>query len=161
MMSFRVPMRIREVKSSDVEAVVALVRTTLNEFGIAFGEGAETDAQLSHLPESYTAHGGAFFIAEENGLLVGTAGIAALPDQPGVFELRKMYLAPSTRGKGVGQQLFDACRRFVTSAGAHRVVLDTTEKMTAAIAFYERNGFVRDDTQRRASRCSRGYRLEL
>jgi hypothetical protein len=33
--------------------------------------------------------------------------------------------------------------------------------MTAAIAFYERNGFVRDDAQRRASRCSRGYRLEL
>jgi putative acetyltransferase len=93
-------MRIREVKSSDVEAVVALVRTTLNEFGITFGEGADTDAQLSHLPESNTAHGGAFFIAEENGLLVGTAGIAALPDAPNVFELRKMYLAPSTRGKG-------------------------------------------------------------
>lgn len=152
---------IREVQSSDVEAVVELVRTTLTEFGITFGQGADTDEQLSHLPGSYTAHGGAFFVAEENGVIIGTAGVALLPDAPGVFELRKMYLAPSTRGKGVGQQLFDSCRRFVTAAGGRRVVLDTTEKMTAAIAFYERNGFVRDDTQRRASRCSRGYRLDL
>jgi len=154
-------MMIREVQSSDVDAVVALVRTTLAEFGITFGQGAETDEQLSHLPASYTAHGGAFFVAEENGVLVGTAGVAALPDEPGVFELRKMYLSPSTRGKGVGQQLFDACRRCVTPTGGNRVGVDTTGKRTAAIAFYERNGFVRDDTQRRASRCSRGYRLDL
>lgn len=154
-------MLIREAKASDIDAVVSLVRATLTEFGITFGQGADTDEQLSHLPDSYTDHGGAFFVAEENGVLVGTAGVAKLDDAPGVFELRKMYLSPSTRGKGVGQQLFDACRRFVVAHGGQRVVLDTTEKMTAAIAFYERNGFVRDDTQRRASRCSRGYRLDL
>jgi putative acetyltransferase len=81
--------------------------------------------------------------------------------EPGVFELRKMYLHPSTRGRGLGQQLFDACLAHVNAKAGHRIVLDTTEKMTAAIAFYERNGFVRDDTQRRASRCSRGYRRDL
>jgi hypothetical protein len=33
--------------------------------------------------------------------------------------------------------------------------------MTQAIAFYEHSGFVRDDTQRRSSRCTRGYALAL
>lgn len=37
------------------------------------------------------------------------------------------------------------------------MVLDTTEAMGAAIAFYERHGFVRDDTQIRGARCTRGY----
>ncbi len=33
--------------------------------------------------------------------------------------------------------------------------------MTAAVAFYEANGFTRDDTKIRVKRCSRGYRMEL
>jgi putative acetyltransferase len=150
---------IRPVEAKDVAAVVELVRTTLAEFGITFGLGAATDDQLLQLPASYTADGGAFFVAVEGDTLIGTAGVA--PVAPGVFELRKMYLRPAARGKGVGQQLFDACLAHVRARGGRRLVLDTTEQMTAAIAFYERNGFVRDDTQRRASRCSRGYRRDL
>lgn len=152
-------LQIRRVEQRDVPAVVELVRATLTEFGIVFGQGAATDEQLLHLPDSYSREGGAFFIAEDETTLIGTAGV--FPVEPGVFELRKMYLHPSTRGRGVGQQLFDACLAFVRAANAQRVVLDTTEQMKAAIAFYERNGFVRDDTQRRASRCNRGYRLDL
>jgi putative acetyltransferase len=150
---------IRPVEAKDVAAVVELVRTTLAEFGITFGLGAATDDQLLLLPASYTADGGAFFVAVEGDALIGTAGVA--PVEPGVFELRKMYLRPAARGKGVGQQLFDACLAHVRAQGGRRLVLDTTEQMSAAIAFYERNGFIRDDTQRRASRCSRGYRRDL
>lgn len=152
-------MIVRPVEASDVKAVVELVRSTLNEFGIVFGEGAETDDQLLHLPASYTAQSGAFFVAVDEGQLIGTAGVALL--EPGLFELRKMYLTPFARGRGAGQKLLDACLAHVHAQGGRRLVLDTTEKMTAAIAFYERNGFVRDDTQRRASRCSRGYRKDL
>ncbi|MDP1828798.1 MAG: GNAT family N-acetyltransferase [Archangium sp.] len=150
---------IRPVETRDVAAVIELVRTTLGEFGIVFGEGADTDAQLAELPASYTDGGGAFFVAVDVEDLIGTAGIALV--EPGLFELRKMYLRPGARGRGVGQLLFDACLAHVRAHGGRRIVLDTTEQMTAAIAFYERNGFVRDDTQRRAARCSRGYRRDL
>jgi putative acetyltransferase len=150
---------VRPVEVKDVSAVVELVRVTLAEFGIVFGEGAPTDTQLAELPQSYTATGGAFFVALEDEALIGTAGVALIA--PSIFELRKMYLRPAARGQGVGQRLFDACLAHVTAHGGRQLVLDTTEKMTSAIAFYERNGFVRDDAQRRASRCSRGYRREL
>jgi hypothetical protein len=33
--------------------------------------------------------------------------------------------------------------------------------MVRAISFYEAHGFVRDDTEIRGARCSRGYRLDL
>jgi putative acetyltransferase len=150
---------IRAVTKGDVPGVVELVREVLAEFGITFGVGAETDTQLLGLPASYEAEGGAFFVAEDGGVITGTAGVVVV--EPGVFELRKMYLRPSTRGHGVGQALFDRCLGFVRAEHAKRLTLDTTEQMTAAIRFYEKNGFVRDDTQRRASRCSRGYRLDL
>ena len=154
-------MLVRPVQPGDVNAVVDLVSTTLSEFGIVFGEGASTDAQLAQLPHSYTDEGGAFFVALDEGALIGTAGVTPIPPRTDRFELRKMYLRPEARGKGAGQQLFAACLAFVRAHHGRQIVLDTTEKMTAAIAFYERNGFVRDDTQRRAARCSRGYRLDL
>lgn len=151
---------VRSVCASDVDAVVALVRATLAEFGLGFGDGSTTDTPLYDLPASYVDHGGCFLVAcEDSGALIGTAGI--FPVAPGVYELRKMYLHPAARGRGVGAQLWAECLAFCHKRGARQVVLDTLNNMTDAIAFYERRGFVRDDAQIRGSRCSRGYRLDL
>ena len=152
-------MEIREARASDIPTVVDLVAATLAEFGLAFGVGAPTDDQLLHLPASYADHGGAFWVALDGDALVGTAGV--FPVAPATFELRKMYLRPSTRGSGLGKRLLDTAITWSREHGATLLVLDTVEAMTRAIAFYERHGFVRDDTQRRGSRCSRGYALPL
>jgi putative acetyltransferase len=150
---------LRPVTAADVPQVIALVRETLAEFGLEFGKGAATDAQLHGLPASYRDAGGEFWVAFDGGALIGTAGVA--PVGQDTFELRKMYLAGASRGKGVGQQLLAACLAFCRARGAKHVVLDTIESMKSAIAFYEKNGFRRDDAQIRGSRCSRGYRLDL
>jgi putative acetyltransferase len=152
-------MELRPVIASDVPLVIALVRDTLTEFGLEFGKGSATDEELGRLPGVYRDVGGEFFVALLGGALIGTAGV--VPMGSGIFELRKMYLSPLARGKGVGQKLLDACLAHCRSRGGRRVVLDTTHSMTAAIAFYERNGFVRDDAQIRGPRCERGYRLDL
>lgn len=146
---------IRHVTTHDVPAVVQLVTATLAEFGLEFGKGAATDDDLPHLPASYAAHGGAFWVAYDGDALVGTAGV--FPVAPGTYELRKMYLRPAARGLGLGRQLLDTALAWTRDQGGTHVVLDTMEKMERAIAFYEAHGFVRDDTQRRGARCSRGY----
>lgn len=154
-------MRIAPVTASDVPEVVALVATVLAEFGLRFGVGSATDEDVVRLPASYTERGGGFWVSrDEEGRLLGTVGVMPL-EAPRTFELRKMFLAPASRGRGVGRALLDEALAFVRARGADRVVLDTTEAMTRAIAFYERAGFVRDDGQVRGSRCSRGYRLDL
>lgn len=152
-------MNARAATNEDVPAIVALVTHTLAEFGIVFGQGSPTDEQLLLLPGSYEDAGGRFFVIEIGGRLVGTAGV--FPISAGVYELRKMYLETTARGHGVGQHLPDACVRYVRERAGRRIVLDTTEQMTAAIAFYEKNGFVRDDAYISAPRCSRGYRRDL
>jgi putative acetyltransferase len=150
---------VREVTHDDVPEVIALVTEVLAEFGLAFGVGSATDDQLPALPASYSDGGGRFWIATHADMLVGTCGV--FPVAPRVFELRKMYVRSTARGLGVGRLLLDVAVTWTRDQGGTRVVLDTIEEMTQAIAFYERNGFVRDDDQRRSSRCTRGYALAL
>jgi putative acetyltransferase len=151
---------VRAVRAEDVAAVVALVTATLAEFGLSFGQGATTDHALPALPASYEAHGGAFWVAvDEGGRVLGTCGV--FPVAPGDLELRKMYFSPESRGLGLGKRMLDHALAWCRASGAKRVVLDTTEQMTRAIRFYEAAGFVRDDAQRRGARCSRGYALVL
>jgi putative acetyltransferase len=151
---------LRPVTPPDVGGVIELVRDSLAEFGLEFGVGSDTDEQLRDLPASYAERGGAFVVAvDESGSVIGTAGV--FPVATAVYELRKMYLRPAARGLGIGARLFDACLAFCQKQAARAIVLDTLHNMTAAIGFYERRGFVRDDTQIRGARCSRGYRLDL
>jgi putative acetyltransferase len=151
---------VRPAESADVPAIVTLVTEVLAEFDLTFGSGAATDTQLTALPSSYADHGGAFWVAvDAGGTLLGTAGV--FPVDPATYELRKMYLRPAARGLGIGQRLLDAALAWTRDRGGKRLVLDTTEKMTGAIRFYESNGFVRDDAQKRAVRCSRGYSKDL
>ena len=146
---------VRPVRADDVPAVVDLVRHVLAEFGLTFGKGSPTDDALLALPGSYDDAGGRFWVAFVDGALVGTCGV--FPVAPATFELRKMYLRPAARGHGVGKRLLDVAVDHARAAGATAMVLDTVEQMTRAIAFYEANGFVRDDAQIRGARCSRGY----
>src|SRR5215831_9865820 len=91
---------IRFVASDDVPAVLALVREVLAEFGFCFGIGAKTDDELTDLPGSYLDRGGAFWVLVDGpGAIVGTCGL--FPVREHVFELRKMYLAPPVRGRGL------------------------------------------------------------
>ncbi len=150
---------VRPVESRDVAAVIALVRAVLAEFGLEFGVGASTDDAVRALPGSFVAHGGAFWIAEHGGAVIGTCGM--FPVGPNVYELRKMYLAPAARGLGVGRELLATAVAWARARDGKRVVLDTIEAMARAIAFYEAHGFRRDDAEIRGSRCTRGYALEL
>jgi len=152
--------RLREVTAADVPAVVELVREVLAEFGLEFGVGSPTDEEVMALPGSYQAGGGLFWVVEdERGALLGTCGIHPLG--PDTMELRKMYLRPAARGRGVGRLLLDEAIAAARARGARRMVLDTIERMEGARRLYERTGFVRDDDQIRGARCTVGYRLDL
>lgn len=84
----------------------------------------------------------ATFVAVVEGSDVGVVRGAAHARND-VRELISMWIAPSMRRHGVGAQLIEHVAAWATDAGARVLVLDVVESNRAAIALYERAGFVR------------------
>jgi len=59
----------------------------------------------------------------------------------GRYELAKMAVAPSHRGRGIGEQLGSAAVSFARDVGADTVFLQTNSRLAGAIRLYERLGF--------------------
>jgi putative acetyltransferase len=81
-----------------------------------------------------------FFIAYLDGDPVGCGGIAFEND---VTEVKRMYVRPQARGRGVAQSILARLVKEAAVRGVTRVVLETGDAQVAAIRFYERAGFIR------------------
>jgi putative acetyltransferase len=85
------------------------------------------------------AHGGQIFVALQDEVVVGTC--AVVPHGPGAFEVAKLAVAPTARGRGIGRQLIDACLGYARQRGARQAVLVSNSRLEAALRLYEQRGF--------------------
>jgi ribosomal protein S18 acetylase RimI-like enzyme len=98
------------------------------------------DAELAALPGRYAAPEGALFIARDAG---GEAiGCAALRGLDGTrAEMKRLYVAPAGRGRGLGRRLAEAVIAEARRLGYAELALDTLPSMAGAQAMYEAMGF--------------------
>ncbi|HYZ83555.1 MAG TPA: GNAT family N-acetyltransferase [Bryobacteraceae bacterium] len=88
--------------------------------------------------EVHDGHG-AFLVAYVDS---GPAGCGALRTiDAGVGEIKRMYVRPAERGRGVGRALLTAIEMEARSLGLRRLVLETGIRQPEAIALYRRAGF--------------------
>ena len=80
------------------------------------------------------ASGVVFWVAEEEGRLVGVMGIQ---DKEAVALVRHVYVAPNVQRKGVGTRLL----RHVQDLADKPILIGTWADASWAIEFYRRNGF--------------------
>lgn len=71
---------------------------------------------------------------------VGTA--AMQPIAPGTAEIKRMYVEPSQRRRGLGGAMLDALVTTARASGYERIRLDSPDFMTAAHTLYRACGFV-------------------
>ena len=84
------------------------------------------------------ASGLLFFVAKLDGKAVGCGGIAF---DDGYAELKRMYVRPTARGRGVAQAVLERLEAEARAKGFNRLTLETGDVQHAAIKVYERAGF--------------------
>jgi len=85
------------------------------------------------------APGGQICIAELAGEILGCC--ALVPMAPGEFELAKMTVSESARGRAIGRRLLEYTLAEARRMGAHRLYLESNTKAAAAVHLYEQLGF--------------------
>ncbi len=154
-----VPFKIRQATNADTPQIKELIFSVLEEYGLK-ADPAITDADLNDIENSYLRSGGMFDVVESaSGMLVGTVGL--FPLKSSVCELRKMYLAKSCRGLGLGRKLLDRILGQAKQMGFKQVELETASVLKEAINLYERYGFRELARSQMASRCDQAYVLDL
>ncbi|MCW8981668.1 MAG: GNAT family N-acetyltransferase, partial [Altibacter sp.] len=93
---------IRPIEKKDNPHIANLIRSVLEDLGVPKVGTAYADKALDAMFETYQNERMAYFVVEENGILIGGAGVAPLDNYDGnVCELQKMYFLPEARGRGV------------------------------------------------------------
>lgn len=82
---------------------------------------------------------GAFLVARDAGRAVGCGAIRLI--DPGTVEVKRMYVEPGYRGRGVGRAVLQRLEAAAREMGATRAVLETGIHQTDAITLYRRAGF--------------------
>lgn len=84
---------------------------------------------------------GLFLIARVDGEPAGCVGLRSLDDHHG--ELKRMFVRPAHRGRGLGRQLLEAAEAAArTTLGLRRVRLDTMAELVEARSLYLSAGYV-------------------
>jgi GNAT superfamily N-acetyltransferase len=97
------------------------------------------EAELAGLPGKYAPPRGELLLAMAG---MKAAGCAALrPLKKDTCEMKRLFVRPEFLGHGLGRQLAETIIEIARRAGYHRMVLDTLEKLEAALVLYSRLGF--------------------
>ncbi|OUR90951.1 GNAT family N-acetyltransferase [Flavobacteriales bacterium 34_180_T64] len=100
------------------------------------------DEEILSNPEDHIINkGGYIFFAKENDTILGTVALMPMKET-NVFELTKMAVSPSQRGKKIGQQLMQHCIDFAKSQGFPKLILYSNTKLENAIYIYRKYGFI-------------------
>ncbi|MCT2194043.1 GNAT family N-acetyltransferase [Paenibacillus sp. MB22_1] len=156
-------MIIRPLQAEDNAAIEAVIRDCLIEFGGNREGLAWIDESLSALSRYYEPEGRAYWVVEQDGRVLGGAGIAPFADSSEVCELQKMYLRQEIRGTGIAAQLLATCLDF---AKRHykQCYLETLQTMEAANRFYRKHGFRKLEVPLAGSEhfaCDAWYMMDL
>lgn len=136
------PIIIREIQLQDNEQIARVIRAVFISDNYPKTGTAFADPQLDFMFETYNMPKAVYFVVEDNGKIVGGAGVNQLDNsKENICELQKMYFLEEARGKGIGFQMIQKCLIKAIEFGYEKCYLETLPEMLNAQNLYKKVGF--------------------
>jgi GNAT superfamily N-acetyltransferase len=108
--------------------------------------------EIGRIPEYYRdERRGEFFVAVADGKIAGMFGLEPSGEQ--AMELRRMYVDPSMRRRGIARKMLERAEMEAAKRGAGQLVLSTSELQQDALKLYRAAGYrqIREEQAEAAS----------
>jgi carbonic anhydrase len=131
--------RLEDARAEDLAQVRRLFRAYADWLAVDLCfQGFERE--LAELPGAYAPPAGRLLVARVGGEVAGCVGLRPL--EPGVCEMKRLWVEPGFAGHGIGRALAEAIVEAARTIGYERMRLDTIpERMPAAQRLYASLGF--------------------
>ena len=116
---------------------VRLLRAFYDDQVTRYGVAESVDLD----PAVYAPPGGTFVVGYAHGRPVGCAGGRWYDRHGGVVEIKKAFLIADVRGQGFGRALLAWVEAWARTRGAHRAILETGVRNTAAMELFRSSGY--------------------
>jgi GNAT superfamily N-acetyltransferase len=128
-----------EVVDPDEREAARLRRAMEEEADGLYADREGSIHMVSAGPDEMRAPGGAFLVAIAAGEAIGCGGFKRLDDE--TCEIKRMYLEPGWRGRGISRSLLEAIEATARDAGYLRARLDTGDRQPSAKRLYDSAGY--------------------
>lgn len=122
------------------ELAARLLRAYLEELDERFEDPLDVESALAGRTEILAPPAGTFFVATSKATAVACGGLTWLDED--TAEVRRMWVDPTWRKRGLGQWLLRQLEAVAWAKGCARVVLDTSASLPEAISLYRSCGYV-------------------
>lgn len=92
--------------------------------------------------QEYFEDGAGLWLATMDAEIVGCIAMHRLPGLKDGAEIKRLYVRPEHRGKGIAEALLGALEAYALEYGYAALYLDTKSDLTDAIRFYQRQGYL-------------------
>jgi len=118
------------------------IKRLFQEYAASLGFGLdfqEYEKEFAELPGEYALPHGRLYLAQYDNEIAGCVALRRLEGSQ--CEMKRMYVRPEFRGKGIGRAMAEKAISEARDIGYTRMRLDTIDTMKPAIALYKSLGF--------------------
>ena len=126
-------MQIKQAGYGDPDAS-RLIAEVQQEYMVRYGGPDGTPVG----PAEFTPPAGLFLVGYLDGVPVASGGWRSRGDEA---EIKRMYVVPAARGRGLARQLLAELERTAAAAGHRRIILESGTRQPEAVALYRSSGY--------------------